>query len=65
VIVDQADRRHGRADQGSVVRLHATLCTAKHQIRTVFVTERVLAFAFSALKLLVGQQEGHPACEKN
>ena len=23
-----------------------------------------LSFAFSALTLLVGQQEGHPACEK-
>jgi len=25
----------------------------------------VAAFAFSALTLLVGRQEGHPACKKN
>jgi len=26
--------------------------------------EMTVAFAFSALTLLVGQQEGHPACKK-
>jgi len=28
------------------------------------VSGRLVVFAFSALMLLVGQQEGHPACKK-
>jgi len=28
------------------------------------VSGRLVVFAFSALTLLVGQQEGHPACKK-
>jgi len=36
-----------------------------HQIRTFLQNELdVCAFAFSALMLLVGQQDGHPACKK-
>ena len=31
---------------------------------SIFVVISVLAFAFSALTLLVGRQEGHPACKK-
>ena len=29
-----------------------------------FVTSGSVSFAFSALTLLVGRQEGHPACKK-
>jgi len=29
----------------------------------VAIMQPVIAFAFSALTLLVGQQEGHPACK--
>jgi len=31
---------------------------------TVYVLITAYCFAFSALTLLVGQQEGHPACKK-
>jgi len=29
-----------------------------------FGTHRIITFPFSALTLLVGRQEGHPACKK-
>jgi len=36
-----------------------------YQVRTFLQNELdVCAFAFSALMLLVGQQDGHPACKK-
>jgi len=36
----------------------------KHTIHNIQVTFTVSIIAFSALTLLVGQQEGHPACKK-
>ena len=30
----------------------------------IFIVTRALVYAFSALTLLVGRQEGHPACKK-
>jgi len=33
-------------------------------VDTVFLQLFIQLFAFSALTLLVGQQEGHPACKK-
>jgi len=30
----------------------------------IFITVKLSTFAFNALTLLVGQQEGHPACKK-
>jgi len=40
------------------------VCTEiKHQTTTI-ITALLLEHAFSALTLLVGWQEGHPACKK-
>jgi len=33
-------------------------------VSSIFNAYVILRFAFSALTLLVGQQEGHPACKK-
>jgi len=30
----------------------------------IFISFKILLFAFSALTLLVGRQEGHPACNE-
>jgi len=34
------------------------------QVMKLMITGSVYLFAFSALTLLVGRQEGHPACKK-
>jgi len=36
----------------------------KSVVMMAFIIAAVLWFAFSALTLLVGRQEGHPACKK-
>jgi len=33
-------------------------------VTTVLLALSLISFAFSALMLLVGRQEGHPACKK-
>jgi len=33
-------------------------------VKDIFVNFHAVNIAFSALTLLVGQQEGHPACKK-
>ena len=54
---------------------HVAHCTGKasdslqqiykdEHLRVAFVLRAWQAYAFSALTLLVGQQEGHPACKK-
>jgi len=40
-----------------------TPCFKKHQPSIIFLYDSV-KIAFSALTLLVGRQEGHPACKK-
>jgi len=40
----------------------AILCFVSHFISQCFLPS--VLFAFSALTLLVGRQEGHPACKK-
>ena len=37
---------------------------AMHRVRVFLVIDCGAIFAFSALTLLVGRQEGHPACKK-
>ena len=37
---------------------------AKVFFSVIYVYSRITAVAFSALTLLVGRQEGHPACKK-
>jgi len=67
---------HGETSVTSVIRLDATdLPATRDPLHiAVNVTTLVLAncrvlyyvyFAFSALTLLVGRQEGHPACKKH
>jgi len=34
------------------------------KVTTVLLALSLISFAFSALMLLVGRQEGHPACKK-
>ena len=41
-----------------------TLCVAMPSNNTVPVCRPTCCYAFSALTLLVGRQEGHPACKK-
>jgi len=36
-----------------------------YELTTLSTVVYVAIFAFSALTLLVGRQEGHPACKKN
>jgi len=40
------------------------MCTMKFLIRLHTVYFAIVHYAFSALMLLVGWQEGHPACKK-
>jgi len=42
----------------------AVSCFSKIQICFTFLVLASVLFAFSALTLLVGRQEGHPACKK-
>ena len=39
-------------------------CSTDSNAYLFYVSFAVLGFAFSALTLLVGRQEGHPACKK-
>ena len=41
-----------------------TLCKKSVSVVLKSVNNEVACLAFSALTLLVGQQEGHPACKK-
>jgi len=56
--------------QLEAARIHYTEYTAiQHALVFLFVDQQYLSFcstfcAFSALTLLVGRQEGHPACKK-
>ena len=43
---------------------HQQLITAGHMLPVQFSLNSVFSSAFSALTLLVGRQEGHPACKK-
>jgi len=54
--VDNRPRPRYSAAPGGSVRVYATVS------RITLVKE--FKFAFSALTLLVGRQEGHPACKK-
>jgi len=40
------------------------LCVVSFVMKADFTVELLSSFAFSALMLLVGQQEGHLACKK-
>jgi len=37
----------------------------QHQQQLIIIHQRICTGAFSALTLLVGRQEGHPACKTN
>ena len=50
---------HYRPYYHSAIAANSQLSTIYEQARLVFVY-----YAFSALTLLVGRQEGHPACKK-
>jgi len=62
----RADDRHGNPPQGN-----QALLVARDKVRRPLgelgVTKSMECdiFPFSALTLLVGRQEGHPACKKN
>ena len=42
----------------------STTVTSRMTFCNIYFSLNMLRFAFSALMLLVGQQEGHPACKK-
>ena len=51
-------RRHSQLRNGGTERLHIWYMTY------LTLTYKVVVYAFSALTLLVGRQEGHSACKK-
>jgi len=47
----------------TLVTLHSSTSSIKYVIAMFTFCRHILHFAFSALTLLVGRQEGHPACK--
>jgi len=66
------NERCSPASQGTLTYIHTyiqiyilyTLYTLNYTLINISHTEAFSAQAFSALTLLVGRQEGHPACKK-
>ena len=48
----------------SAINESVTVCDSHSDIKYLLLTCLVYSSAFSALTLLVGRQEGHPACKK-
>jgi len=48
----------------SVSNTFSTLCSNNNNNNNTIIIRIITVYAFSALTLLVGQQEGHPACKK-
>ena len=67
VTSQQANVRNNKAMCGCFHSTRSVLCDTLHESRirqAKFVTAACSCAAFSALTLLVGRQEGHPACKK-
>ena len=70
-MAQHAYRRHFTYGMPGVMRCYGPLCRRLHSTSEVMTSWHIqicllllLLDAFSALTLLVGRQEGHPACTK-
>ena len=53
------------SSDGRACRLHLRRSTRRYWTHVAYYTSVDCKLTFSALTLLVGRQEGHPACKKN
>ena len=60
----RADERHGNPPQGNQEPLVVRDKAGRPQMSLGWASLWNVTFPFSALTLLVGRQEGHPACKK-